>query len=207
MKKIILLVGLTLVLGVAKTQFITDKVTKENKFFLKGSNIFFASYDENYFNDSLISGYTIKDIRGMVIANVLFKVGKLNTDADNSNLLGYTEIIFTKSFLRSQQLGFICEDALAGVFEELLYDSVSANLASKKFTYKYELDYEKIEKFALKNGVICSDKLESFYNPVEDYYNLIAFFKTTKNCSKKRPTNTMKKVIEPSKKYIPKKLY
>jgi hypothetical protein len=191
-----------------KAQYLTNSVSRENKFFFKnGSNVFFASYDENYINDSIISSYCIKDIRGMIVANVLFKVGKeiADTQVYNNHLFAYTEIIFTKNFERCQLKGFICAADVRNIFENLLY-TLDSKIISKRFTYMFELDYNKTTTFCSSNPIMFTDKLEEVYNPVEDYYKLIEYFSKTKSCNTKWVLKPIVKLQPKLKKYIPKKI-
>lgn len=192
--------------NIATAQYANTEAEKQNKFFLTNSNLYFASYDENYINDSIISGYSIKDIRGIVIANVAFKVGKkMNDDDAMSNLQPYTEIIFTTNFSRVQLIGFVCANELRNIFENLLYTTNSKNFPSK-FTATYELDYNKVDSFCAAQPITYTNKIEQQYNPIQDYYNIITYTKNSKNCSSKILLIKPKTPAAKFKKYIPKKL-
>lgn len=179
----------------SKGQYKSVRINNDNKFYYKKTNINFATYDEILVNDSIITGLIVKDLRGQILATVLYKIGKDISDSvvSNVSLKPYTEIYFTKNIIACQIQNFTCKEDLKNVFENLLYDEENNN-TSKSSNLKYEIDYSKVDVFAENNGIIYTELIEETYNPISDNNRIIRFTIENNTCNKKlMPKSNIKK--------------
>jgi hypothetical protein len=191
MRKIILAIVSILFIPIITTaQYKSTRINNDSKFYFKKSNIHFATYEEMIINDSVTSGLIIKDIRGQLIATVLYKIGKEIADTLQPyyTIKPYTEIYFTKNILACQLQSIVCKDDLKNILENLLYDDQSTVLP-KSFTYIYEIDYNKVDVFCENNAILFTDLTEEVYNPINDYSRLLRYSSENNTCNKK---NTVK---------------